>query len=52
LEDGYLRSFKEFWEVLLKIVLSFLGGFFYSMVVPQDLIHLNLLSSSDSLLGI
>jgi hypothetical protein len=31
---------------------SFLGGFFCIMVVPQDLIHFNLLSSSASLLDI
>jgi hypothetical protein len=52
LESRYLRNLKELGKVFLKIVFSLPGGFFYSMVVPQDLIHLNLLSSSDSLLGI
>jgi hypothetical protein len=52
LEDSYLWILKELGKVFLKIIFSFPGGFFYSMVVPQDLIHLNLLSSSDSLLGI
>jgi hypothetical protein len=52
MEDGYLRSFKKIGKIFLKIVFSFLGGFFCNMVVPQDLLHFNLLSSSASLFGI
>jgi hypothetical protein len=52
LEDSYLRILKELGKVFLKIIFSLPGGFFYSMVVPQNLIHLNLLSPSDSLFGI
>jgi hypothetical protein len=36
----------------VKIVFSFPGGFFFSMMIPQDFIHLNLSSSSGSFLGI
>jgi hypothetical protein len=52
LEDNYLKILKELGKVFLKIIFSFLGSFFYSMMVSQDLIHFNLLSSSASLLGI
>jgi hypothetical protein len=52
LEENYLRILMELRKVFLKIIFSFPGGFFCSMVVPQDLIHFNLLSSSASLFGI
>jgi hypothetical protein len=32
LESRYLRNFKKTGEVLPKIIFSFPGGFFYSMV--------------------
>jgi hypothetical protein len=52
LESRYLRNLKKIGEVFSKIIFSFPGGFFYSMVVPQDFVHLEVLPPSDSLFGI
>jgi hypothetical protein len=52
LESRYLRNFKKIGEVFLKIIFSFPSGFFYSMVVLEDFVHLDVLPPSDSLLVI
>jgi hypothetical protein len=52
LESRYIRNLKKIGEVFPKIIFSFPCGFFYSMVVPQDFEHLDVLPPSDSFLGI
>ena len=45
-------GFKKVGKVSLKKIFSFPSSFFYSMLIPLDLVHFNFLPSSTSFFGV
>ena len=45
----YLGGFKKTRIILIETALSFLGGFFFSVMIPLNFIHPDYLPSSTSL---